>query len=419
MSDSLKAHSKNSANSNIKSFSKTPGTGWGWWGWVNYTSAPTTIGNRLVFSSWTLANLITESSMIFTSPNTLNWNNTIQTGDTQFDQNYNATYTGVPNQISCVVWPVFATPYAAAPTTQYAEIIISYNNGVNPVVNKTIKTVLDGSNQTVSFVTATTTGSVTVSRAAWSVTVTVASGNPAHFSITSLCRYNGVPTNTYQNKIHTYDGDIFDYNNVRQSFFWSTLVFDSTSQFIHNGLAVFNTLNANTINATTLNVNTITQNWVPISGIDIQQVLITGDGVTTTFPLGFTPIAGDKYTQVSNEFRLYLHDAEYTVTWSNITFSVAPSSGQEVQVRSFISMWVLSPWPTITWITLIKKAVTAAMTGTTLVVPDTDCTTTSIITRTAQTAPVGFIEFLPGTWSFTINSSSSETSLIFNYVLTK
>lgn len=66
----------------------------------------------------------------------------------------------------------------------------------------------------------------------------------------------------------------------------------------------------------------------------------------------------------------------------------------------------------------IFKWVSAAMNWTTLVVTDPNVLPTSVITWTAQSNANWFIEIIPGTGSFTINSSVAESGLIFNYVIT-
>lgn len=64
---------------------------------------------------------------------------------------------------------------------------------------------------------------------------------------------------------------------------------------------------------------------------------------------------------------------------------------------------------------LVKQ--TWSMNWTTLVVTDADVATTSVIFWTAQSNASWFIEVIPWNWSFTINSTASETWLIFNYVV--
>jgi hypothetical protein len=81
---------------------------------------------------------------------------------TQITQNF----TDTPNQISCEASPVFAAPFTAVALTQRAEVKIIYNNTIDPIVTKTIKTVLNGVSQTLSFTTATDSGTITTSWAA-------------------------------------------------------------------------------------------------------------------------------------------------------------------------------------------------------------------------------------------------------------
>jgi len=167
---------------------------------------------------------------------------------TQITQNFSDT----PNQISCEVAPAFATPYTAAPLTQRAEVIIEYDNTVDPVVTKTIKTVLDWSGQVVSFVTPTDIGEITTSWAAWDLTVSITAWTPWFFTFAAvdpLCWYNGVSVNNYDNKIHIHNGDITENNNTYETNNGVTNVFDDTSTIINNGTTI---LNGNTvINGTT------------------------------------------------------------------------------------------------------------------------------------------------------------------------
>jgi hypothetical protein len=126
---------------------------------------------------------------------------------------------------------------------------------------------------------------------------------------------------------------MFNYNNTNQNFANSNVTLDQNSTLVNEGNTVLNNLE----------VTNLTQGGVPINGINIMDATITGDGTTTTFPLGFTPITGDKYTFILNEYNLGLKLPQYTVTGSNITFSTAPEAGLNIEVRSFVSMGVLAP----------------------------------------------------------------------------
>ena len=101
--------------------------------------------------------------------------------------------------------------------------------------------------------------------------------------------------------------------------------------------------------------------------------------------------------------------------WTNtIEFWDAPADWVAIEVRYNV---VTTNVSVANNIALIKKWVSPTMNSDTLVVNDSDCLTTSVIQRTAQTAPAWFIETIPANWSFTINSSATETGLVFNYVL--
>lgn len=109
------------------------------------------------------------------------------TGTQNFDSNYIGNYTGstlnytqitqnftdTPNQISCEVTPLFATPFTAPALTQWVEIKVEYNNTVDPLVATTIISLFDGNTQIIPFNTATTTGELTISWVAGDVTLTV------------------------------------------------------------------------------------------------------------------------------------------------------------------------------------------------------------------------------------------------------
>ena len=278
-------------------------------GWINYLNAPVSVGNKLVFSVWVNADTIDESVISYNAlptptltmgwvtttwvqnfdsgyvsnfnwstenydnsyqsnynGSTTNYNNSTTTGTENFDSNYTSNYDGstmnytqitqnftdTPNQISCEVTPIFWAPFTAVALTQRAEVKIEYDNTVDPVVTKTIKTVLDGVDQTISFVTATDSGTITTSWAAWDLTVTISSGTAGFFSFDAtegICRYNGVSVNNYLNKIHIHNGDITENTNTTENNFGVTNTFDNTSIITNNGTTI---LNGNTvINGTT------------------------------------------------------------------------------------------------------------------------------------------------------------------------
>jgi len=169
---------------------------------------------------------------------TLNYDNVIQ------------NFLWTPNQISCEVTPSFATPYTAPALTQYAEVIINYDNTVDPIVTKTIKTALNGSTQIISFVTPTDTWEITISWAAGDITVTITGWTPWFFTFdvtNPICYYNGVSVNNYTSKIHIHNGDITENTNTYESNVGVTEVYDSTSNITNEGNT---TLNNVTINGT-------------------------------------------------------------------------------------------------------------------------------------------------------------------------
>jgi len=235
-------------------------------GGISYVTAPTTTGNRLVFSDGVNADSIDESVIIYNalpSP-TIDMNNITTTGIQNFDSSYVSNYDGstlnytqitqnftdTPNQISCEGSPLFGTPFTAPATTQWVEIKVEYDNGVDPLVPKTIVALFDGNTQDVVFNTATDSGTVQVSWAAGDVTATITSGNPAFFSFgtpDSWCYYNGVSVNNYQNKIHIHEGDITQNTDTYTTNNNTTNVYDQNSTTIHNGNATFNNLNVTNV----------------------------------------------------------------------------------------------------------------------------------------------------------------------------
>ncbi len=238
-------------------------------GGVNYVSAPTTNGNRLVFSSGVNADLIDESIIIYTSlpTPTIDMNSITTTGIQNFDNNYISNYNGstlnysqitqnfvdTPNQISCEGSPLFATPFTAPAGTQWVEIKVEYDNGVDPVVAKKIISLFDGSTQDVVFSTPTDIGTVQVSWAAGDVTATITAGTPGFFSFgtpDSWCYYNGVSVNNYQNKIHIHEWDITQNTNTYTINNGTTEIYDSNSTTVHNG-----TMTVNDLDVTNININ--------------------------------------------------------------------------------------------------------------------------------------------------------------------
>lgn len=108
--------------------------------------------------------------------------------------------------------------------------------------------------------------------------------------------------------------------------------------------------------------------------------------------------------------------------WTNVTITWAWTLASPYVINA---SWWSTPTPAniatnvawVTWVTAIKKWVSWAMNGTSLVVTDATSTTTSIINWTTQTNAVWFIEVIPWNGSFTINSTAVETWLVFNYVI--
>jgi len=187
------------------------------------------------------------------------------TGIQNFDVNYVSNYDGstmnytqitqnftdTPNQISCEGSPLFATPFTAPVGTQWVEIKVEYDNGVDPVIAEKIVSLYDGNTQDVVFSTPTDSGTVQISRVAGDVTATITSGNPGFFSFSSpdaWCYYNGVSVNNYQNKIHIHEWDITQNTNTYTTNNGTTEVYDNTSTTIHNGTMVVNELDVTNIN---------------------------------------------------------------------------------------------------------------------------------------------------------------------------
>ena len=231
------------------------------WAWVAYVTDPVSIGAKILFSVWVNADLIDESVIGYTwgwTP-TINMGGVTTTGIQNFDSNYVSNYdwsefnytqitqnfNDTPIQISCEVAPTFATAYTAAALTQYAEIIVEYDNTVDPLVTKTIKTLFDGTTQVIPFITPTDSGEITVSWATGDVTVTITGWTPGYFAFAAadpICYYNGVSVNNYTNKIHIHNGDITENTNTTETNVWVTEVYDNTSTTVHNGTQVFNNL---------------------------------------------------------------------------------------------------------------------------------------------------------------------------------
>lgn len=187
-------------------------------------------------------------------------------GDTNFDGDVNfngdtITYTDVtenylgnPTLISCEVTPIFGSLFTYAPLTQYVEVILVYDNGVDAPVVKTMPFTPDSGIQTWVFDTDTTIDQVQITANATDYQIDVVTGGIAFFTITSFCYRNGVSVNNYQHKIHNYDGDIFNYDSTTNNYTNSDVLYDQYSTFTNLG----------DTNLTNLNVTNLTVNGLPL-----------------------------------------------------------------------------------------------------------------------------------------------------------
>lgn len=439
---------------------------WAGW-WVNY-DVWTTLGNKVTFSVWTGANTIAESSMWYDpatdtfsfdwsnityndATETRTWNNTTNLPDWashtynldgDVNNNYGATYTenndyttgatinndgtvditnaetyieniswgttnysnvtenynDTPVQISCEVTPTFGTTYTAPADTQYVEVQIEYDNGVDPVVSKTLKSPLSSSTQTISFETATDTGVIELVWSGTDFAVNVLSGSTFSFASTDpLCRYNGVSEVNMTNTIIQNDNVIEENTNTTQ-------VFDSNSTIINNWDTVLENLEVTNIE--------VTGQVVGANKAHVEE--FTATAWQTTFTLANTP-ASAWFVRVSSRSSLYAKQGatrDFIVVGDDVVLNAPATAWDVITVQYVESLWTPLSIPSIT------TGVTASMTGSSLVVADANATATSVITWTAQTNTVWFIEIVPWAWSFTINSSASETGVVFNYVIT-
>jgi len=184
-------------------------------GWVNYDVTPT-IGSRVVFSIWTWANTIAESSMRYnplTDTFSFIWS-TIEYNDVT--ENYNDT----PVLISCTATQLFSTAYAYPALTQFVEVVINYD-----AVSETIRFTPNSWSQIF------TVNGQQFSVVAWvaNYTYAIVTGTVWLWSITTSCHYNGVSVINQNNLITNSTWGITNNTNITVKNVWVTEVYDVTS----------------------------------------------------------------------------------------------------------------------------------------------------------------------------------------------
>ncbi len=370
---------------------------WDWANWVVYTSPQNfAITNWAPIASWSV---IWETVVDPTTGVIYIWN-----GSTRTANQANGVGWGVAYDVGSTLWDKM-TYSVGTGANLIAESSMWYD-----VITDTFS--FDGSNITYNDVTETRT---------WD--------NITNLPVWASHTYNldGTVNNNYwatyvENNVYT-DGatinndgtvDIVNAPTYIQNttggtynYTWVTEVYDATSNITYEGDVTFEW----DINVT----------WQVVWANRAYIEEFTATAWQTDFTVANTP-ASDAFVRVSTRSWLYGKQwltRDYTVSGSTITLNTPALLWDVITIQYVESLGTPIVSPVFTGVTLIKKWVTAGMTGTSLVVADVDSSIDSIITRTAQTSSVWFIEIVPANGSFTINSSASETGLVFNYVITK
>lgn len=365
---------------------------WGGWGWSwivyslsNWVLILTTIGNRWLASTWTLADKTYETSQEV-DPLTGDTTNMNFTGGTVTYTDVTQNYTA-PVQLSCE-WSVsFGVTYWLVANTDFVRVQVT-NTAVQYTINKSINT-----------------WTTTYNLGSWVVSVTVSATD---VTVTDISWVNTLDTICYYRwNIINHDGTIVNNTNV----------------------TVYNT-GTNTYNDVTTNVygwtyNNITVNNLTLTGGSNIQLSLLGmnesivwDWAQTVFTLVWVPVSED-LIWVFIAWGLYQSDLapwlDYTFnTLTNeITFTVAPALWQTIYIKWIRATGNVAPaikkvaWATWTWPTNTVNII------------DADCLPWSIITWWTVTAgtQIGFWEFVMWTGSFDINSTAVESWITFNYAI--
>lgn len=305
---------------------------WWWWGgWIIYTTsagAPvaSTTGNRVTASQGIGANHVFETSQTI-DPLT---GDTINMNFSWWVINYydvTENYPSTPNNISCESFPIFASPFTYAPWTEYVEAIIVYDNGVDAPITRTLAFTPDSGIQTFTFITPSTLDQVELDALATTYELNVITSWTAFFTITSFCYWNWVSVNNYQHKIHNYQGDIFNFNTVTQNYTNSTIVYDQTSNITNLWDNFFSNINVTNLNVQNITVNNTTI-WV-VRSDEVPTWIINGSN--TAFTLANTPATGSLFVFINGIVQKLT--TNYTISWTTLTFIVAPITWDTLRVK--------------------------------------------------------------------------------------
>lgn len=300
--------------------------------WIIYTTsagAPvlSTTGNRGTASQGIGANHVFETSQTI-DPLT---GDTINMNFSWWVINYydvTENYPSTPNNISCEALPVFWSPFTYAPGTEYVEVTIEYDNGVDPMITRTLAFTLNSGIQTYTFITPSTLDQVEINAGVSTYEVNVITAWTAFFTIVSFCYRDGVSVNNYEHKIHNYQGDIFNFNTVTQNYINSTIIYDQTSNITNLWDNYFTNLNV-----TNLTVDNITINNTTIGLLRSGDEVPTGtiNGINVTFTLAHTPTIGSLSVKIN--WLGAKETTDYTITWNIITFTTAPIFWDTLRVK--------------------------------------------------------------------------------------
>lgn len=377
--------------------------------WPTYTENNVYTAGSEINNTWDV--IVNNIDLTTTTNNTnvtneISWDVTNNYSDTYVENNdggtFNITnqtinYNDTPVLIDCTPTQLFDTTYTYPTSTQFVELVIEY----------------DGVQETIRFTPNSWIQLFTVNGEQFSVNAgaigyeyTIVSGTVWLWSITSSCHYNGVSVINQNNVITNNNWGVTNNENTTVNNVWVTEVYDTNSTVTYEWDVIFEG-----------NIE-VTGQIVWANRAYIEEFVATAG--QTDFTVANTP-ASNAFVRVSTTSGLYGKQGairDYTVSGSTITLNTPALAWDVITIQYIESLGTPVTWPTITGITTINKWVSPAMNGTTLVVTDATCTTSSVITRTAQSTPAWFIEIIPWTGSFTINSSASETALVFNYITT-
>lgn len=354
---------------------------------------------------WTVNNNLWatyEENNVYTDGATINndWTLTVVNAPTYVENtdwgtfnitNQTTNYNDVPVLIDCTATQLFDTAYTYPVDTQFVELVVSYD-----AVSETIRFTPNSGTQ--SF----TVNGEQLSIVAWATdyTYSIVSGTVWLRAITTSCHYNGVSTINQNNVITNNDWGVTNNTNTTTTNIWVTEVYDANSDVTYEWDVTFEW------------DIVVTGQVVGANRAHVEEFIATA--AQTTFTLANTP-ASAWLVRVSSRSSLYAKQGvtrDFTVAGNDIVLNIPATVWDVITVQYIESLGTPLAIPSIT------TGVTASMTDTSLVVADANATTTSVITWTAQTSTAWFIEIIPWAWSFTINSSASETGVVFNYVIT-